>query len=430
MGYSALAENIDGFWNTAIGRQTLSKNINGSRNTAIGYVALNNNTYGNRNVGIGTFALTNNTTGIHNIAVGSDCLNDNTTGSDNVGIGFQALYANVDGVSNIGIGQRAAAKIVDGDYNISIGNLSMASNVSANYCTNVGASGQTNGTGGYNTSVGALSLYANASGTDNVAIGYYANKGATGAGNGNVSYNTIIGSKAGSALSTGADNNVLIGYNAGASLTSGANNIIIGSGILGTAGDANKINIGNFIYCDTTSTTPTISIGSAISTETDNVYTGTKLQIGRTGEAGIVDLKNSSSADNTVLGTLGFVNQANGDTTGATRKVAAMIQVRSVTTDANAGLDSGGVLTFTTKPEANPALERMRIDSTGRVGIGVTSPTAYLHLRAGGASAGTTAFMMTAGTLLSAPVAGAIEFDGTNLYFTDSTNTRRTLAVV
>jgi len=28
------------------------------------------------------------------------------------------------------------------------------------------------------------------------------------------------------------------------------------------------------------------------------------------------------------------------------------------------------------------------------------------------------------------PEAGAIEFDGTNLYFVDSTNTRRTIAVV
>lgn len=67
--------------------------------------------------------------------------------------------------------------------------------------------------------------------------------------------------------------------------------------------------------------------------------------------------------------------------------------------------------------------------NNGSVGIGTTSPTAKLHLTAGSATAGTAPLKLTAGTNLTTPEAGALEFDGTSLYFTDSTNTRRTLGV-
>lgn len=62
----------------------------------------------------------------------------------------------------------------------------------------------------------------------------------------------------------------------------------------------------------------------------------------------------------------------------------------------------------------------------GYVGIGVTSPTARLHLAAGTSSLAT--FKLTSSTLLTTPASGAIEYDGFNLYYTDGTNTRKTLA--
>ena len=43
--------------------------------------------------------------------------------------------------------------------------------------------------------------------------------------------------------------------------------------------------------------------------------------------------------------------------------------------------------------------ERMRLDATGRLGIGQTSPTAYLHLKAGTAAANTAPYKETAGVL-------------------------------
>ncbi len=65
----------------------------------------------------------------------------------------------------------------------------------------------------------------------------------------------------------------------------------------------------------------------------------------------------------------------------------------------------------------------------GQLGLNIT-PTAWITLPAGTATAGTAPIKLTSGTLTTAAVSGQIEFDGTNLYFTDSGNTRRTLAVV
>lgn len=63
----------------------------------------------------------------------------------------------------------------------------------------------------------------------------------------------------------------------------------------------------------------------------------------------------------------------------------------------------------------------------GNTGIGVTSPTAVLHLAAGTATAGTAPLKLTSGTNLTTVENGAIEFDGTN-YFATSGATRYTLA--
>jgi hypothetical protein len=65
----------------------------------------------------------------------------------------------------------------------------------------------------------------------------------------------------------------------------------------------------------------------------------------------------------------------------------------------------------------------------GVVGIGVAAPTANLHLKAGTAAANTAPLKFTTGVLLATPEAGTLEYDGTHLYYTDDTPTRRSILI-
>lgn len=76
----------------------------------------------------------------------------------------------------------------------------------------------------------------------------------------------------------------------------------------------------------------------------------------------------------------------------------------------------------------NAGTDLMYINSTnGNVGIGTTSPTAKLHLPACTATANTASAKIEPGTVATTPVSGNIESDGTHLYWTDSSGTRKQL---
>jgi len=89
-------------------------------------------------------------------------------------------------------------------------------------------------------------------------------------------------------------------------------------------------------------------------------------------------------------------------------------------------INAVGVIRFATGGKAN-ANERMRIIANGNIGIGLTSPTARLHLPAAAAGPGLASLKINAGVLATIPVSGNIESDGTHLYWTDSGGTRRQL---
>jgi hypothetical protein len=88
--------------------------------------------------------------------------------------------------------------------------------------------------------------------------------------------------------------------------------------------------------------------------------------------------------------------------------------------------NSGFIQYFTTTSGGSTG-ERMRIDGNGNVGIGTTSPTARLNLGAGTATANTSPLKFTAGTNLTTAEAGALEWDGTNLFLTTSGAVRQTI---
>ncbi len=102
--------------------------------------------------------------------------------------------------------------------------------------------------------------------------------------------------------------------------------------------------------------------------------------------------------------------------------------------DNSAGTDFGATaysMLFYTPSDRNieflsPSGKRMIIATGGNVGIGQTTPTAVLHLKAGTATASTAPLKFTSGTNLTTAEAGAMEFNGTNLFFSPST-TRHTV---
>ncbi|MGE3609721.1 MAG: tail fiber domain-containing protein, partial [Bacteriovoracaceae bacterium] len=66
--------------------------------------------------------------------------------------------------------------------------------------------------------------------------------------------------------------------------------------------------------------------------------------------------------------------------------------------------------------------------ASGNVGIGLTAPTAVLHLKAGTATANTAPIKFSSGVLLTSPEDGAVEFDGTSFYVTSGV-TRKKVAL-
>ncbi|MES2430366.1 MAG: hypothetical protein V4556_05475 [Bacteroidota bacterium] len=68
--------------------------------------------------------------------------------------------------------------------------------------------------------------------------------------------------------------------------------------------------------------------------------------------------------------------------------------------------------------------EKMVLDSNGRVGIGIASPTALLHLKAGTAAANTAPIKFTSGVASQTSLeAGALNYNGTDLTLSDGTYT-------
>jgi len=67
-------------------------------------------------------------------------------------------------------------------------------------------------------------------------------------------------------------------------------------------------------------------------------------------------------------------------------------------------------------------------EATNRLGIGISSPTAALHLKAGTTAAGTAPLKLVSGSLLTTPEAGAIEQSGGVMYHTSDSAARRAIA--
>jgi len=193
-------------------------------NTQYGEFALDNPT-GSFNSAFGYKALYFTRGGSRNTAVGYEALFAPRGGDDCTAIGYEALISNT-GAQNTAVGSEALRSIYNGDY--APGSYNTAIGFQALYST---------GTGGANVATGWQALYANTSAIYNIATGASALRQNT-TGN----YNTALGTNA--LYYNNGSNNVGLGYQAGQNLTTGSNNIVIGAGVLGTAGEANVTRIG------------------------------------------------------------------------------------------------------------------------------------------------------------------------------------------
>ena len=119
----------------------------------------------------------------------------------------------------------------------------------------------------------------------------------------------------------------------------------------------------------------TIDASGDVLVGTSTINTGTlgtsntflEVSAGTSSGSGTLILSRNTSTNNVELGGVRFVNANNADDDGldADGKLVAAVSARSVTSDSNAGDDSGADLIFYTKPEAGNYAERGRFLSSG-----------------------------------------------------------------
>ncbi|MCX6716113.1 MAG: hypothetical protein NT077_03805, partial [Candidatus Taylorbacteria bacterium] len=431
---------MTGWMNTVVGYDALLVNTTGYENSILGYQAMESNTTGSANVAIGAWSLANNTTGNANSAIGWASLLSNTTGSGNTAQGKGVFWSNTTGSDNTAIGVNGMWSNTTGSNNVALGNYALNSNQSATSTTAIGFSAA-RGTGNYSNQngvyVGGYSGYSVQTGSNN---------------------NTFLGSYSGYNTTTGA-NNIVIGYNvytpsATSVSTLNIGNLIFGTGIDGqsTTLSSGGIGIGtttpyakfSITGNNTASTTLAIrpvsgqtanildiyntngTLGTVINSS-GNVGIGStspayKLDI-ETNEPGTIlngnsaqlYIRHSAAAAYPYAGIqIDHYNSSTGNhggsfigftDNGAGNAVLQFDSTSNTTTDGNLQLTNqttnGNLLLGTN------SLERMRITSSGFVGIGSSTPWGLLSVNPTALGSGVPEFVVGSSTATHFIVNGA-----------------------
>ncbi len=324
------------------------------RNTAMGYLALNLATSTGSNTAFGARTLSNVQSGAQsfngtaNTAVGAGSGFSVTTGFGNSSFGESSGGAVTTGAANTSLGYRAGNNITTGSNNVAVGGFTTA----------VGAL-FSNQTGSNNVAVGAAALAGTTSVSisSNTAVGHLAGFNMQG------NNNTLLGYQAGYDMSTGSQN-IVVGYypTTNVGITTGSNNILIGQDLrtgLSQTG-SNQLNIGNLIFAT--------GLGSGSTLSTGNVGIGTSTPGQKLDVVGNIRLTGTGSNS---IEFYDSTNAANGP------------QVLSSITGINTVNHGSGALQFFTAMN-NTLTEAMRIDRTGNIGMGTTSPGSKLSVQGDG----------------------------------------------
>ena len=314
--------------------------------------------------------------------------------------GFSQPTDNVDaGYWNTGIGSRALKYNTTGFSNTANGEKSLMSNTTGGINSAFGvASLMLNTTGDSNVAIGAQSLMLNETGSNNVALGTSAGMYELGSNSfyiDNQDRENTNGDKAG-ALLYGMFNATpsLQTLTINASTTIAQNLSVLGTGNsyfagnvgIGTTSPSYKLNV-----VDTSQYT----LGGLFQTNSAQTAFGS---------FPVFDLMNTNTTDNTGLG-LRF------NTFDANSAIKPATQIGTTITSHVANAVSADLTFITTL--AGTFSEKMRILSSGNVGIGTTSPYAKLsveHLSTTGTVIGTDALTGFTGNLLDLKVASTSKF--------------------
>lgn len=223
--------------------------------------------------------------------------------------------------------------------------------------------------------------------------------------------NAFVGG-AGTFSGSGGLRNVGVGINA-LNAVNGSDNVAVGFGTLPLTGNQQSVAVGSQAMLLTTGQSNNTAIGY-FSMEnnqgSNNTFVGYLTSISGTGSgnSGLGSGCGSNlttGANNVFLGSNSFV------TTGSNNVQAGVgSQVPSATANGQLSIQNALYGTGNTATGASV--------SAGGLGVFVTAPTARLHLPASTTAAGSSPLKITAGTLMTTPENGAIEFDGTHVYMT------------
>jgi len=126
--------------------------------------------------------------------------------------------------------------------------------------------------------------------------------------------------------------------------------------------------------------------------------------------------------DTDVLGRIQFNSELSAGGSGTERN-AAYIEAQAAGTFSSTN-SPGRLVFYTTPVSSTTPSARMNINSDGNVRIGTGNGSAYLHIKAGTATAGSAPLKFTSGTNLTTPEAGVVEYNNT-FHLTNSDATRR-----